>query len=216
MNSEHSDSDSLRLRYMRSADIADVVVIDRASFDPAWSARSYQFEILESPCSYMVVLEQRVPQPVQGLRRLFQAMRGDQDTTEEQVEIMAYGGLWNIQEEAHISTIASHPAHRGKGFGEIVLAGMIRRSIELKAGYIVLEVRVSNKAAQQLYRKYGFEIVGTKPDYYRNNHEDAYDMRLMLDRPQVLDYLAMRYQQIQELHPFTDAFSQTLHPRLGK
>jgi ribosomal-protein-alanine N-acetyltransferase len=39
-----------------------------------------------------------------------------------------------------------------------------------------LEVRVSNRAAQALYRKYGFEIVSRRKRYYANNNEDAYIM----------------------------------------
>ena len=70
--------------------------------------------------------------------------------------ILGYGGIWNIADEAHISTIATHPTHRGNGYGEILLAGIVGKALQLGAGYIVLEVRVSNQVAQRLYEKYGF------------------------------------------------------------
>ena len=38
---------------------------------------------------------------------------------------------------------------------------------------MLLEVRVSNAPAQNLYRKYGFEVIGRRPRYYTDNHEDA-------------------------------------------
>jgi ribosomal-protein-alanine N-acetyltransferase len=41
-----------------------------------------------------------------------------------------------------------------------------------------LEVRVSNRAALALYRKYEFEVVGRRRNYYRDNNEDAYQMHL--------------------------------------
>jgi ribosomal-protein-alanine N-acetyltransferase len=41
---------------------------------------------------------------------------------------------------------------------------------------VTLEVRVSNSVAQNLYRKYGFVITGTRPRYYRDNDEDAHIM----------------------------------------
>jgi len=41
---------------------------------------------------------------------------------------------------------------------------------------VTLEVRVSNTVAQNLYRKYGFVITGTRPRYYRDNDEDAHIM----------------------------------------
>jgi ribosomal-protein-alanine N-acetyltransferase len=41
---------------------------------------------------------------------------------------------------------------------------------------LTLEVRVSNEAAQNLYRKFGFKIVGRRKQYYSDNREDAYIM----------------------------------------
>ena len=38
---------------------------------------------------------------------------------------------------------------------------------------VTLEVRTSNVVAQQLYRKYGFAVVGLRKGYYSDNHEDA-------------------------------------------
>jgi [ribosomal protein S18]-alanine N-acetyltransferase len=93
-------------------------------------------------------------------------------------QIVAYGGLWRMMDEAHISTIASHPEYRGLGYGEIALVAMMHRSAKMGAGFIVLEVRVTNHVAQNLYRKHGFKHYTTKPRYYRDNNEDAYDMRV--------------------------------------
>ena len=41
-----------------------------------------------------------------------------------------------------------------------------------------LEVRASNLAAQDLYRKFGFEESGVRRRYYRDNDEDAILMTL--------------------------------------
>ena len=41
---------------------------------------------------------------------------------------------------------------------------------------MTLEVRVSNTLAQNLYVKYGFEVVGRRKSYYSDNKEDAYNM----------------------------------------
>ena len=83
-------------------------------------------------------------------------------------DILGYGGLWKIEGEAHISTIAIHPANRGLGYGEILLAGMFGKALQLNAEFIVLEVRVSNSVAQALYKKYGFNRVARKKNYYRS------------------------------------------------
>lgn len=145
----------LTLRYMTPLDIPVIVDIDRASFPNPWTERSYNFELRENQASHMVVLEDdEAPDP-----------------------ILAYGGLWLFEDESHISTIAVREDQRGHGYGEIVLAGMINRTLALGATYTVLEVRVSNTPAINLYRKYEFEIVHRRKRYY-NNGEDAYMMYL--------------------------------------
>lgn len=202
---------SLSLRYMIPRDIPDVVEIDRQSFDMPWSARSYAFEVGESTYSYMVVLETQTEPERNRFSRLWQ--RGTQDNAT--IALGAYGGLWFIAGEAHISTIASHPLQRGRGWGELTLAAMIRRSLNLHATHIVLEVRIGNTVAQKLYVKYGFETVGVKPHYYSNNGEDAYDMRLELEsNPAYAGRFAERWATLKDRHRFTDSYTEGAPPRL--
>ncbi|NWF69931.1 MAG: ribosomal protein S18-alanine N-acetyltransferase [Chloroflexi bacterium] len=207
---EQTAMTGLTLRYMNLADIPSTVEIDRMAFDPPWSARSYAYEIEESHYSHMLVLEADVVRPVHGLRRWLRALAGQKDQTEKM--IVGYGGLWTIMDEAHISTIATHPDWRGRGWGELLLAAMIQRAITLNAGYVVLEVRVSNTVAQNLYRKYGFEIVDLRPSYYRNNNEDAYDMRLSLTDRAAREQFAARWQTLLAEHELTDMYSAHKRP----
>lgn len=198
---------TLTLRYMRLPDIPEVVVIDRLSFDPAWSARSYAYEISESHYSHMVVLEQTAASMHGGGWRRWVKFAPPRTETRT---ILGYGGLWHIAGEAHISTIATHPQQRGRGYGELLLAGMIRRAITLHAAYVVLEVRVSNLIAQKLYQKYGFDIVAIKRNYYHNNGEDAYDMRLQLEgNAGYIERFAERYQNIIERFHLVDQYSES-------
>jgi ribosomal-protein-alanine N-acetyltransferase len=44
-------------------------------------------------------------------------------------------------------------------------------------------VRAGNIAAQALYRRYGFEVVGRRRQYYREPPEDALLMRASLKSP---------------------------------
>ena len=207
-------SSNLVLRHMRVQDISQVMAIDEVSFKPPWPERSYRFEINESQITHMATLEKMVERPVQGLRRIFKTIRGDEDLVEEQSLVVAYGGIWKIADEAHINTIASHPDHRGNKYGEIVLAGMIRRAINLKADFIVLEVRVSNMVAQKLYRKYGFTIHGVKKDYYHHDKEDAYDMRVDLT-PAYNAQFEKLYDKLHTQITFHDDYAIAPHPRLG-
>ena len=205
----------LRLRYMRLDDIQAVAAIDRLSFQPPWNHESYRFELNESQVSHMVVLEKlALPSPaaragwLEQLRgRLPGAAAGS-----ARGGILGYGCIWNIADEAHISTIATHPTQRGKGYGEILLASMVGKALQLGAGYIVLEVRVSNQVAQNLYAKYGFSRYGRRRRYYASNNEDAWDMRLTLDRAARRRF-AQLHERLQAKHELADAFSRARHPR---
>ena len=200
---------SLTLRYMNQADIVQVVTIDRQAFRTPWSARSYAYEISESSYSHMVVLETPEAPPVQGWKKLIRSFNGSE---KPQNTVLGYGGLWSIMDEAHISTIATHEDWRGKGYGEVLLAGMIQRAITLEAAYIVLEVRVSNVTAQNLYKKYEFKVVDTKKRYYRDDGEDAYDMRLDIQDVGILERFAQRFTTIKQHHAFNDLYTNIARP----
>jgi ribosomal-protein-alanine N-acetyltransferase len=196
---------NLTLRYMTLADIPQVVEIDRQSFDTPWSARSYAYEIEESGYSHMLVLEAEVVRPLNGWKRWLRPL-GIASQPTAQKTILGYGGLWSISGEAHISTIATHPHWRGRGLGEILLAAMIHRSLDLDAEYIVLEVRVSNRVAQNLYHKYEFQTVERRPEYYRNNNEDAYDMRLAPLDDAMRQRFYVRWQHLVDTYQITDHY----------
>ncbi len=209
----------LNLRYMQLADIRQVAAIDVICFEPPWSYESYTFEITESDVSHMVVLDQQSdeappPSPRRQLlrARLRDKLRGHGPTTYSTGEILGYGGLWKVDGEAHISTIAIHPANRGLGYGEILLAGMFGKALQLDAEYIVLEVRVSNSVAQSLYQKYGFNRVARKKNYYRSDNEDAWDMRVSLGRDTRHRFDRL-YEKLRLQHGFSDAYSRASRRR---
>ncbi|OGO17142.1 MAG: ribosomal-protein-alanine N-acetyltransferase [Chloroflexi bacterium RBG_16_48_8] len=140
------------VRGMMMADLQAVLDIDHLSFPIPWSERTYKYEIEENPSSHMhvvEVLEDRNPR------------------------VVGYIGFWFIVDEAHISTLAVHPDYRGQGIGELLLDTALKHAVELGVKIVTLEVRVSNHAAINLYRKYDFIIVGSRPRYYRDNNEDA-------------------------------------------
>jgi ribosomal-protein-alanine N-acetyltransferase len=193
------------LRYMRHEDIPQVVEVDKLSFPIPWSSRSYLFEINDNDSAHMVVIEtEAAPRRANGLMGMLRRLGGPVP-----IETVAgYGGFWLIDGEAHISTIAVHPDYRGRGFGEILLAGMLARSIALKAEYSVLEVRVSNTNAINLYRKYEFEIVGRRKNYYRDNNEDAFLMHLAPIDDAYRVRFAERVAKLQDRVAYQDLFTE--------
>ncbi|HMM27525.1 MAG: ribosomal protein S18-alanine N-acetyltransferase [Chloroflexota bacterium] len=181
------------LRPMTTDDIPQVLKIDHASFTTPWSARTYEFEINNRDSSHLVVVEAAgagAPR-TNGWRGLAARLRSSGPTA---FEIAGYGGCWLIAGEAHISTIAVAPDYRGRGLGELLLAAMLRRALNLSGEYSVLEVRASNLTAQALYQKYHYQVVGRRRGYYRDDGEDALLM---------------------EVRPLNDAYRQELDARLA-
>jgi ribosomal-protein-alanine N-acetyltransferase len=156
---------------MTLADVPEVGALERMVFTLPWSNHAFEYELHYNPMAYFAVVRRREAAeedhafPARVIGRLMsrptrQPARG-------------YGGFWLIVDEAHICTLAVHPEWRGQGLGELLLAHMIDHATALNAATATLEVRTSNLVAQQLYRKYGFEVVGLRKGYYSDNHEDA-------------------------------------------
>lgn len=150
----------LAIEAMRVDDLDVVQAIERASFSSPWPPNAYRSELETNRlASYLVVR-------VDG-------------------EIVAYGGMWLMVDEAHITTFAVHPAWRRQRIGERLLLAFLELAVVHRAHEATLEVRLSNLAARRLYEKYGFRPVGLRPRYYSDDNEDALIMTTepLLDRP---------------------------------
>ena len=154
---------------MQWSDVPQVMAIERKSFTLPWSDYTYRHELLDNRNAHYFVAR-RLNGRAERKPLTFWAKLLRRDALPS---VVGYGGFWIVLDEAHISTIASDVKWRGHGIGELMLLAMIERSIELGAHEVTLEVRVSNIVAQNLYRKYGFEVVGRRSAYYRDNDEDA-------------------------------------------
>jgi len=88
-------------------------------------------------------------------------------------DIIGYGGLWKVSDEAHITTIGVRAESQHQGLGTGMFAALVQRSYELGARWITLEVRVTNGHAIRLYERFGFKAIGRRRGYYTDNGEDA-------------------------------------------
>lgn len=87
--------------------------------------------------------------------------------------VVGYAGLLFSGEDGHVTTIAVEPSwHRSK-IGTRLLVQLLRRGIVNGAKNFTLEVRMSNEAAQSLYRTFGFVPAGVRKGYYVETKEDA-------------------------------------------
>ncbi len=133
---------------MRLDDLPAIHQIEKASFTSPWPDHAYQSELATNRLAHYLV-----------------ARVGDR--------LVAYGGMWLMVDEAHITTFAVHPAWRRQHIGECLLLAFLDLAIDRGAHEATLEVRLSNLPARRLYEKYGFRPVGLRPRYYSDDNEDA-------------------------------------------
>lgn len=144
----------IHIREMTLDDLPAVLEIDRQSFPTPWPERSYRFELTQNPAAQLFVAENA------------------------ELEVVGFLGYWLIADEVHISTFAVRPEDREQGIGEQLLVSALITARGRGAALATLEVRESNRPAIELYQKLGFESVGRRDGYYRDNGEDALLMSL--------------------------------------
>ena len=181
---------------MRVEHIPAVSAIEKLSFPQPWPQNAYRREIQENRMAHYIVVRRlghdaeagEAPPPPSApptqagstdlLGRLSRLWRQPEPPRSAELEdelrsIVGYAGIWVMTDEAHVTTIASHPDVRGKGVGELLLLALIHRAMDVGARWMTLEVRASNAVAQNLYRKYTFKEMGVRRRYYSDNGEDA-------------------------------------------
>lgn len=146
------------IRRMKEDDLPAVRTIEALSFSNPWSDSTFLGEIQNTPVSFPLVVVRKPSDKVIG-----------------------YIIYWHIREDVQVNNIAVHPDFRGKGIGEALMRHVIEKVRRNGATFMTLEVRLSNAAAVTLYKKLGFDILGTRKNYYTNPDEDAYLMGLVLE-----------------------------------
>jgi [ribosomal protein S18]-alanine N-acetyltransferase len=93
--------------------------------------------------------------------------------------ILAYIVFWMMFEECQILNVAVDMPYRGMGYGKLLVRKAVSLALQAGLKRILLEVRVSNTAAIQLYQALGFGICQVRRQFYADG-EDAYSMVLEL------------------------------------
>jgi len=135
---------------MKEKDLPSVLIIENLSFSNPWHEAAFKGEIDNDEISFSYVVVHRIQQ-----------------------NIIGYIVFWRVNKEVQITNFALHPNFRRLGIGKAVLRQMLDKFIKEKVEYVILEVRPSNYAAQSLYSKLGFKILGVRKEYYKNPDEDA-------------------------------------------
>jgi len=176
------------IRPMVKEDLTQVSSIDREVFPTQWPPPNYRQELQNRLAHYIVVHDSAKAADDTGaqskenrqhfLSRLLPWRRRDSKEDENSrlfrsQYVIGFSGIWMMAGEAHITNIALREQYQRQGIGELLLISTIDLSREQQAELMTLEVRESNKIAQNLYGKYGFKQTGIRRGYYLDNREDA-------------------------------------------
>lgn len=136
------------IREMTLDDVDQVLEVERSSFSTPWTTDIFYREIVDNEHAYYFVIEW-------------------------DKKIVGYVGVWIVLDDAQITNIAILPEYRGMKLGEKLFGFIMHLLQSLNVERLSLEVRVSNIAAQKLYRKFGLVPGGIRKNYYTDSGEDA-------------------------------------------
>ncbi|MGE0874437.1 MAG: ribosomal protein S18-alanine N-acetyltransferase [Burkholderiales bacterium] len=140
---------------MTDADLADVLVIERAVYTHPWSQGNF----------------------ADSLRAGYECR-----TLRVAGMLAGYFILAVAAGEAHLLNLSVAPAQQRHGYGTALLREGISIARSHGAKSIFLEVRPGNAVAQALYARFDFRQIAVRRDYYpvAGGREDAYVYRLDL------------------------------------
>nr|WP_315466886.1 ribosomal protein S18-alanine N-acetyltransferase [uncultured Undibacterium sp.] len=152
-----ADMDNYRICQLSLDDLGEILAIEEAVYSHPWTRGNF----LDSFYSQHEAI---------GIR-------------DEQSSLVAYFFLMPVVDELHLLTFAVSAQKQGLGYGLVLLKQM--KQLAESKGFlsIMLEVRVSNARAIDVYMRFGFLEIGRRKAYYPAQHgqrEDAIVMRMEL------------------------------------
>lgn len=140
---------------MREQDLAEVMAIESALYTHPWTRGNF----------------------ADSLRAGYECR-----TYRVQGELIGYFVLLAAAGEGHLLNLSIAEPHQRRGYGTALLNEATALARKLGAKNLFLEVRPSNRGAQELYYRYGFRKIAVRRDYYpaRIGREDALVLSLAL------------------------------------
>jgi ribosomal-protein-alanine N-acetyltransferase len=140
--------DVLIVSPMRRSHIDDIMPIETSVYPRPWTPGVFADELREM---------------ARGTRHYLVAHIGR--------NLVGYAGMIYMEDGAHVTNIAVDPHQRRRGIATELLLDLAWEARRVGAGAMTLEVRDSNRSAQELYRRFGFVPVGVRPKYYENRDD---------------------------------------------
>jgi ribosomal-protein-alanine N-acetyltransferase len=136
------------LRRAEAGDTAEVARLERSASLHPWSEGQVRDELARPAPDAVLVL--------QGLSG-----------------ILAYCAVRLVVGELHVMNLAVDARARRRGLARLLLQKSLERGARAGAVRALLEVRAGNTAAQALYARAGFALLGKRKAYYVDPPEDA-------------------------------------------
>ena len=140
-------------------DLDRLMAVMAAAFDPefgeAWTRRQVEDALVIGNCQYALI---------------------DANGVEPEPGALAVGFFLSRAgfEEEELLLFAVDPAWRRRGLGRALLDRLARDARNRGARRLLLEMRHGNPA-ETLYRNFGFQPIGRRPNYYRTRNGQAID-----------------------------------------
>lgn len=132
---------------MDRSHLEQVAALERECFSHPWTEAMLEEELYNSQASFLVA-------------------------EDGEGGVLGYAGLHVVLDEGYIDNIAVEEPARKHGVASALLDVFCRFGAANLA-FLTLEVRASNAPAIALYKKYGFQEVGLRPNFYTAPREDA-------------------------------------------
>lgn len=171
-----SPTSTLQFRTMGPADIDRVHAIEVVASPDPWSRELLAGEL-----------------DGDGADRLWLVATADRSEStglsdETPGQIIGFGGVLQVLDEAHIMNLVVDPAWRRQGVASRLLAQLLLDIGDRGATGATLEVRAANHPAIELYRHFGFEQAGCRPRYYADGEDAEIMWCHRIDRPARRDH----------------------------
>lgn len=138
---------SLKISPMVHSHIDGVALIEKECFSTPWTKDGIESELSNENARFFVA--------------------------EYMGETAGYLGMHIVLDECYIANVAVREKFRRKGIADKLLSVGEEKAKEESCAFISLEVRVSNEKAIALYKKRGYNEVGTRKNFYSDPTENA-------------------------------------------
>ena len=136
------DFTKMVMHTMKLPDLEEIKDILQTDFDDLWNFEIFKEELGNTNSRYLVLRYEN--------------------------EIVCFGGIKIILDEANLMDIVTKKNKRHQGFAKFVLNELLTIAEEENCSSITLEVRENNLPAIHLYEQFGFKEVGRRKNYYKN------------------------------------------------